>query len=294
MARMIRPYLPLNGLRAFEAAARHLSFTKAAIELCVTPAALSHQVRALEDRLGRPLFRRLPRGLGLTDEGQALLPVLLEAFDAMAAALDRFDSERGREIVSVGVVGTFAIGWLLPRLDSFAAAHPFVDLRLSTNNNRVDIAEEGLDYAIRYGDGAWHGTDADLLFDAPLSPICSPEAAARLHDPSDLVGETLLRSYRRGEWPAWFAAAGVPVPALTGPVFDSSAVMIDAAIAGHGVALAPALMVAEAVRTGRAVQPFPQQVSLGGYWLTALKSRRATPGTAAFRDWLLAAAAAQL
>ena len=180
---MIRRYLPLNGLRAFEAAARHASLTKAAIELNVTPAALGHQVKALEERLGAPLFHRLPRGLALTDEGRALLPVLKEAFDRMAAALARFDDGRGRELLSVGAVGSFAVAWLLPRLAAFEAAHPEVDLRLSTNNNRVDIAEEGLDFAIRFGDGAWHGTEAVLLFPAPLTVLCSAEAAARLKVP---------------------------------------------------------------------------------------------------------------
>jgi LysR family transcriptional regulator of beta-lactamase len=217
---MIRPYLPLNGLRAFEAAARHLSFTKAAVELCVTPAALSHQVKALEERLAVTLFRRLPRGLALTDEGQALLPLLRDSFDRMADLLTRVTGA-DREVLSVGVVGTFALRWLLPRVPQFAAANAFVDLRLTTNNNRVDIAEEGLDFAIRFGDGAWHGTDAVPLMAAPLTPLCSPETAARLADPSYLLGETLLRSYRSDEWPAWLEAAGVPAPPLTGPVFDS-------------------------------------------------------------------------
>jgi len=289
---MIRPYLPLNGLRAFEAAARHLSFTKAAIELFVTPAALGHQVKALEERLGVQLFRRLPRGLALTDEGQALLPVLTEAFDRMAAQLGRFDESKGREILAVGAVGTFAVGWLLPRLAEFAAAHPFVDLRLTTNNNRVDIAEEGLDFAIRYGDGAWHGTDARLLFEAPLTPICAPEIAARLEQPADLLGETLLRSYRLGEWSAWFAAAGVPAPALTGPVFDSAVLTVEAAAAGHGVALAPARLFESLIAERRAARPFALEVSLGSYWLTRLKSKRPTPAMAAFETWLLAAAAA--
>ena len=214
---MIRPYLPLNGLRAFEAAARHLSFTRAAIELCVTPPALSHQVKALEERLGVPLFRRLPRGLALTDEGQALLPVLREAFDRVAAALDEFGDGKGREVLSVGAVGTFALGWLLPRLDAFGAEHPFVDLRLTTNNNRVDIAEEGLDFAIRFGDGAWHGTDAALLFEAPLTPLCSPEIAARLREPADLPRETLLRSYRVGEWAGLARGGRGPDPAADRP-----------------------------------------------------------------------------
>jgi LysR family transcriptional regulator, regulator of gene expression of beta-lactamase len=285
---MIRPYLPLNGLRAFEAAARHSSFTKAAIEVCVTPAALSHQVKALEERLGTPLFKRLPRGLALTDEGQALLPVLREAFDSMAALIERFDDGRGREILSVGCVGTFALGWLLPRLKDFEAEHPFVDLRLTTNNNRVDIAEEGLDFAIRFGDGAWHGTEAALLFEAPLTPLCTAEVAARLDEPADLAGETLLRSYRSGEWIAWFEVAGVEAPPLTGPVFDSAALMVAAALEGHGVALAPAGM----FEGGEALRPFAIEVNLGGYWLTRLKSRKPTAAMAAFERWIVAAAAA--
>lgn len=285
---MIRRYLPLNGLRAFEAAARHASLTKAAIELNVTPAALGHQVKALEERLGTTLFHRLPRGLALTDEGQALLPVLKDAFDRIAAALARFDDGRGRELLSVGAVGSFAVAWLLPRLAAFEAAHPEVDLRLSTNNNRVDIAEEGLDFAIRFGDGAWHGTEAISLFPAPLTVLCSPETAARLKEPADLAGEILLRSYRSDEWPAWFAATGVEdVPPLTGPVFDSAALMVEAALAGQGVALAPAVLF-----EGRAVRPFTAEVDLGGYWLTRLKSKRPSAAMAAFQAWLLAEAAA--
>ena len=278
---MIRPYLPLNSLRAFEAAARHLSFTKAAIELCVTPAALGHQVKALEERLGAPLFHRLPRGLALTDEGQALLPVLREAFDKVAAALARFDHGRGRELLSVGAVGTFALGWLLPRLAEFEAAHPEVDLRLTTNNNRVDIAEEGLDFAIRFGDGAWHGTEAVLLFPAPLTVLCDAATAARLSEPADLARETLLRSYRSDEWPAWFEAAGLETPPLVGPVFDSAALMVEAALAGRGVALAPARMFED-----KATRPFAVEVDLGGYWLTRLKSKRPTPAMAAFESWI--------
>ncbi len=288
---MIRPYLPLNSLRAFEAAARHLSFTKAAIELCVTPAALSHQVKALEERLGVLLFRRLPRGLALTDEGQTLLPVLKESFDRMAIALDAFDGGKGREVLAVGAVGTFAVGWLLRRLANFEASHPSVDLRLSTNNNRVDIAEEGLDFAIRYGDGAWHGTEARRLFDAPLTPLCAPEAAARLGKPADLTGETLLRSYRIGEWATWFEDAGVSAPPLTGPVFDSAALMVEAAITGHGVALVPVRLFERELAQGKVIRPFAHEVSLGCFWLTRLKSRKPTPAMAAFQSWILAAAA---
>ncbi|HEX7990985.1 MAG TPA: LysR family transcriptional regulator, partial [Stenotrophomonas sp.] len=144
---MIRPQLPLNALRAFEAAARHLNFTRAALELCVSQAALSHQIRGLEDRLQVSLFHRLPRGVALTDEGAALYPVLTESFDRIAISLDRFTGGRFREVLTVGVVGTFATGWLLPRLPEFEAAHPDIELRVQTHNNRIDLAGEGLDLA---------------------------------------------------------------------------------------------------------------------------------------------------
>lgn len=284
---MIRPYIPLNALRAFEGAARHSSFTNAAIELGVTPAALSHQVKALEERLGVPLFRRLPRGLSLTDEGQALLPVLRDCFDRIAEALSRFEGGMMREVLAVGAVGTFAIGWLLPRLGRFHDAHPFVDLRLSTNNNRVDIATEGLDFAIRFGDGAWHGTEAELVFETPLAPLCSPAVAERLREPADLARETLLRSYRSDDWPNWFRAAGVTVPPFTGPVFDSSWLMIEAALQDRGVALAPPLMFGRDLREGRLVQPFSTEVVMGGYWLTKLKSRRWSEAMRTFARWIL-------
>lgn len=286
---MVRPYLPLNALRAFEASARHLSFTRAAIELCVTQAAVSHQVKLLEERLGASLFHRLPRGLALTDEGRALLPTLEEAFDRIGGLLDQFEGGRFREVLTVGAVGTFAVGWLLPRLTRFREAHPFVDLRLSTNNNRVDIAAEGLDYAIRFGDGAWHGTEAVHLFDAPLSVLCAPEIARRLREPADVGRETLLRSYRSDEWPGWFAAAGIEpaaMPPVKGPVFDSSSLMVEAAIQGAGVALAPVAMFRRPLAVGLIEQPFAVTVLKGAYWLTSLKSRPETPTMRAFRDWL--------
>ncbi len=289
---MIRPHLPLNALRAFEGAARHLSFTKAAIELCVTPAALSHQVKALEDRLGAPLFRRLPRGLSLTDEGQALLPVLRDSFDRIAAILQRFEGGTIREVLTVGAVGTFAVGWLLPKLKQFSDSHPFVDLRLLTHNNRVDLAAEGLDYAIRFGDGAWHGTEAIALVEAPFTPLCSPAVAGRLAQPDDLAAEILLRSYRADDWPDWFAAAGLASPPVRGPVFDSSWVMIEAAMQGAGVALAPASMFERELTEGSLCRPFETEVDVGRYWLTWLKSKAPTRAMLAFQDWIAAEAKA--
>ena len=279
--------LPLNALRAFEASARHLSFTRAAIELNVTQSAVSAQVKSLENRLGTPLFRRLPRGLAVTDEGQALLPMLSETFGRIGAVLEQFRGGRTREVLTVAAVGTFAAGWLMPRLEAFHRCHPFVDLRLMTNNNRVDLAGEGLDYAIRFGDGAWHGTEAEPLMEAPLSPMCTPELAGRLREPADLARETLLRSYRADEWTRWFAAAGVSAPLLYGPVFDSSVTMAAAAMRGLGVALLPLAMFTLELQHGRLVQPFDVQVSTGRYWLTRLKSRPEGAAMGEFRRWLL-------
>lgn len=285
--RMKLSHLPLNALRAFEATARHLSFTRAGLELRVTQAAVSQHVKVLEERLGVQLFRRLPRGVALTDEGQLLLPSIVEAFGRLTETLNRFEDGRYQDVISVGVVGTFASGWLLPRLDAFRKAHPRIDLRLFTNNNRIDIAGEGLDYAIRFGDGLWHGTEATRLMGAPFAPFCAPSLARRLNRPADLKREVLLRSYRQDEWPRWFAAAGIVAPPLRGAVFDSSVTMAEAAMQGVGVALAPAAMLGRQIEGGMLVRPFAREIVLGRYWLTWLKSRSFTPAMAAFRDWLL-------
>ena len=284
---MDRAQLPLNALRAFDAAARHLNFTRAAIELCVSQGAVSHQVAQLERRLGTRLFHRLPRGLALTDEGQALVPVVADAFDRVAATLDQYADGRFREVLKVGVVGTFATGWLLPRLDAFARAYPGIDLRISTNNNRVDLAGEALDFAIRFGDGAWHGTHAEPLLAAPMTPLCTPAIAARLKTPADLIPERLLRSYRADEWALWFAAAGVSAPVLRGPMFDSSALMAAAAAAGLGIALAPPSMLARELAAELLVQPFKIEINAGRYWLTRLMSRPESDAMAQFRGWLI-------
>jgi len=290
---MLRSHLPLNALRAFEASARHLSFTRAAIELCVTQAAVSHQVKSLEAQLNVTLFKRLPRGLMLTREGETLLPVLRESFDRIAHTLGQFEGGHYREVLSVGAVGTFAVGWLLPRLADFQRRYPFIDLRLSTHNNRVDVAAEGLDYAIRFGAGAWHGTDACPLFEAPLTVLCVPSIAEQLHTPAELLKHTVLRSYRADEWNLWFQAAGLPADTLVprSIVFDSSLAMMEAALQGVGVALAPAAMFARQLESDAIRQPFNVGISTGSYWLTRLQSRAETSAMQAFKAWLTVMAA---
>jgi LysR family transcriptional regulator of beta-lactamase len=282
--------LPLNALRAFEASARHSSFTRAGLELRVSQAAVSQQVKRLESSLDARLFHRLPRGLALTDEGQALLPAIQAAFHRITETLDRLRDGRFSDFVTVGVVGTFATRWLLPRLDGFTRAHPRIDVRLHTNNNRVDMAGEGLDCAIRFGDGAWHATESAELFSAPLTPLCIPALARRLCRPSDLKGETLLRSYRPDEWSRWFDAAGFSGPKINGSLFDSSITMAEAAVQGLGVALLPALLFADDIRRRRLARPFDLEIVLGSYWITSLRSRPPTAATESFKTWLLAEA----
>ncbi|GKX57481.1 LysR family transcriptional regulator [Leminorella grimontii] len=282
----MRSNLPLNALRAFEASARHLSFTRAALELYVTQAAVSQQVRMLEDRLGMTLFKRLPRGLEMTDEAQALFAVLTDVFGQIDAVFRKFEGGGYREVLSVAAVGTFAVGWLFPRIEKFRQEHPFVELRLRTNNNVVNLAAEGLDFAIRFGAGTWPSTHNQMLLNAPLSALCTPETAERLSCPADLLKENLLRSYRVEEWDSWFAAAGVVAERVNGLVFDSSRLMVETAIHTGGVALAPPRMFARELETAQIVRPFDVEIDVGSYWLTHLKSKPMTPAMEIFRDWI--------
>ncbi|MFI8418127.1 LysR substrate-binding domain-containing protein [Serratia sp. NPDC078593] len=283
----MRDWLPLNALRAFESSARHLNFTRAARELSVTQAAVSQQVRMLEERLGIQLFKRLPRGLDLTDEGQALLPVLTASFDRIESVLQQFDGGYFHEVLTVSAVGTFAVGWLMPRLCEFHRAHPFIDLRVMTHNNLVNLAAEGMDFAISFGDGAWPATRSVKLLEAPLTVLCSPAVAAQLTTPAELKQQLLMRTYRRDEWECWLSAAGVTPWRINGPMFDSSRLMVEGALQTGGVALAPAAMFTRELQEGRLMCPFDIEVNLGSYWLTSLKSRTMTPAMKAFEYWIL-------
>jgi len=289
---MDRPDLPLNALRVFEVAMRQGSFTKAAIELRVTQAAVSHQIARLEDLLGVTLFLRTSQGLVPTDEGRLLCPVLEHGFDAMARALGRLGSRRDIEVLKVGVNTTFALGWLMPRLPAFRQAHPGIDLRISTNNNRVEILREGLDMAIRFGTGGWTGHETIPLMDAPLAPLCAPAMAARLLHPADLAQVVLLRSYRSAEWGSWFEAADTPCPPLTGPVLDSSVALAELAASGAGATLLPVAMFENHIAHGRLSQPFGVTVSAGRYYLGWPSDRQVSPGMNVFSNWLSGRSAA--
>lgn len=276
----------LNTLRAFEASARYLNFTRAAEELCVTPAAVSHQVKALEDHLGTALFSRTARGLVLTDEGSRLAPVVSSTFGQVGRALEALRSGAAKDVVTVGAVGTFATGFLLRRLAEFEAINPTIDVRVQTNNNKADLWTEALDFAIRFGDGAWHGTEARRLMKVPVAPLCAPTAAATLARPADLARHSLLRSYRAGDWASWLKAAAVPNVEASGPQFDSSVTMVQAAITGDGVALAPPRMFERELALGHLVQPFKIEIDIGSYWLTHLRSKQVRPAMQIFAEWL--------
>lgn len=196
------------------------------------------------------LFRRVPRGLVLTEEGAALAPVLTSSLDIIGTTLDRFSGGRYHEALHVGAVGTFATGWLISRLAGFQAEHPEVDLRIFANNNRVSIPGEELDLAIRFRDGSWHGPEAVRIMDAPLTPMCAPDHATKISRPNDMRDQPLLRSYRTNEWERWFASQGFQCPALRGPILDSSIALADMASQGQGVALLSASLFSH--WTGRA------------------------------------------
>jgi LysR family transcriptional regulator of beta-lactamase len=211
---------------------------------------------------------------------------LFEAFGAIDQLFERFESGGVQEVLTVSAVGTFVVGALLERLPAFRRAHPGIDLRLLTNNNKVDLVAEGLDCAIRFGDGAWHGMEAELICTAPLAPLCAPVLARNLREPADLLRAPLLRSYRPQDWPAWFRAAGLEPRAVRGPLFDSSLIMVQAAMLGEGVALAPHGLFRREIESGQIVRPFPIEAELDGYWLTRLKSRVQSRAMRLFRNWL--------
>lgn len=287
---------PLGALRAFEAGARLLSFTRAANELCVTQAAISHQVRQLEDWLGVRLFVRRGHTLALTPEGAAYLPELTEAMDRMAAATLRL-RRRVDGPLRLTVLPSFAMCWLVPRLGRFRALHPQIDLRLTTTAELWNFTSEGFDLAIRSGLGRWQGLRADLLARESLSPVCSPALAAGpppLREPADLRRLTLLHDTPRDGWARWLAHAGIAgVDATAGVAFDDAGLVLQAAAQGQGIALGRLTLAAGALQAGRLVQPFaialPNDYS---YWLAYPRLALERPEAVAFRNWLLAEARA--
>ncbi|MGI9336377.1 MAG: transcriptional regulator GcvA [Gammaproteobacteria bacterium] len=289
---MNRQLPPLNALRAFEAAARHLSFTKAAEELFVTQAAVSHQVKALEQHLGMRLFRRLNRALLLTDEGQSYLPAVSRAFTLLREATHDLRLRDASGPLTVSVLPSFAAGWLVPRIGRFRRQWPDIDLRIDPAGRLVDFSRGDVDVAVRYGRGGYPGLHETWLMREDYFPVCSPgllEGEHALRESADLRHHTLLHDDGHADWRTWPLAAGFTgVDAVRGLVSTDSSMLIQAAIAGQGVALARAVLAADALADGRLVRPFRLNLPTEyAYYIVCPQDSAEQPKVKAFRDWLL-------
>lgn len=291
---------PLNALRAFEAAGRHLSLTRAAEELHVTPAAVSHQIKSLEDYLGVKLFRRLNRALLLTDAGQACLPGLRDGFERLAEAVEATRLQIARRALNVSVAPSFGAKWLVPRLDHFYADHPGTDVRIEASTRLVNPLREDIDLCIRYGRGDYPGLHVECLMADEVIPVCSPKllnGPKPLRTPADLRHHTLLHAdlpFKDGypDWRTWLAAAGeTNLDVERGPRFTMASMAVQAAIAGQGVALAGRVLVEDDITGGRLVNPFEVRFPVRfAYYVVCPEAIVNQPRVAAFREWLKAEA----
>lgn len=290
---MARRLPPFAALRAFEAVARHLSFTRAAEELGVTQAAISRQVRALEDELGVVLVDRQPTHNALTAPGLSLFGSLRDSLDRMAESVHAISARPGRAILTISVAPFFSSCWLTPRIMNFIAANPKIDLRLHHAYAPPDYRRDQIDLGINWGGGDWPGVTAERFLDGSLIPVCAPSFVARcggLNVPSDLIGKPLFYEFRAADWRLWFAAAGVTPPAsLPATHLDDSNALRRVALDGHGVALFFRTLVEEDLAIGRLVQPFAIAADTGDHYFVNYPSDRdLSSGAKTFRRWLFA------
>ncbi|QDO97462.1 transcriptional regulator GcvA [Ferrovibrio terrae] len=283
----------LNALRAFVAAGRHLSFTRAADELHVTQGAVSRLVKQLEEDLGVSLFSRGPRGLELTEAGGAYLPPLTEAFERMLAATKLImRSTRPANRLAITMLPTFAMRWFMPRLADFHQLNPEIAVDVTSADRPVDFASEPVDVGIQYGSGNWSAElHAEFLFPETVTLVASPALlkSKALRKPDDVKRHVLLTHSTRPEaWAEWFASAGLKGSAGKGPAFEHFFMSIEAAVNGLGLALVPDFFVVQELRDGRLVEPLPEfrLRRPGGYYLLCLKGREREPAIRGFRNWL--------
>ena len=284
---------PLNALRAFEATARHLSVKNAADELCVTPGAVSQMLKMLEAHLGVTLFRRVNRGIFLTDARQGYLPPVRNAFRQIAEATRRVGGSADSGVLTVSVTPFFASAWLVPRLASFQAAHPDIDLRLVAGNALADFARDGVDVAIRHGLGRYPGLHSARVVTVEIVPVAAPALVARLGAPPDPVALTrwpLVHDAERKGWHLWFQAQGIDsIGAPRGPSFDDSGLLLRAVLAGQGAGLLPAALIASDLADGRLVRLADVTwLEEFAYYLVYPEASATRPKIAAFRAWILA------
>lgn len=287
---------PLNALRAFEAAARHLNFSRAADELAVTPGAVSQQIQNLEDYVGAALFKRTPKGLLLTDAAQTALPALREAFDRLAEAASMLTAAVDGRRLTVSVAPSFASKWLVPRLGKFEEGHPQVDVWVSAGMELVDFASGEIDIAIRYGAGRYPGLEVARLMQETVIPVASPEllAATPLNELDDLSNHILLHDGSPDaddscpDWTMWLAARGVRgVDGARGPRFNQSSLVIEAAMNGRGIALAKRALAQADLDAGRLVAPFQIATAVDfAYYVVHPKAKGRLPQVKAFVSWL--------
>ena len=282
----------LNALKAFEAAARHESFTRAAEELCVTQGAVSHQVKALESELGLKLFNRERQRLIITRAGGEYLAVVRDAFDRIAVGTERLLQRQSAGVLTVSTSPDFAAKWLVHRLGRFSEAHAGIDLRVSATLHHVDFAREDVDIAVRHGDGRWPGLHVTRLCMEHLFVVCSPQIASALMKPADVLKFPLLHLEDSSAWPKWLEAAGVAGSnAIQGPVLNRASMLIDAAVDGHGIALARTALAAWDLINGRLVRPYALTLpTVKSYWIVSPETTANLPKLVTFRTWLLAEA----
>jgi LysR family glycine cleavage system transcriptional activator len=290
---------PLNPLRAFETAGRLRSIRKAAEELSVTPGAVSRQVQSLESHLGIPLFRREPREIVLTAEGEQFLAEISLHFDGIRDATQKLTGRRSVEILRVRAYTTFAMKWLIPRLSSFHDANQSTEVRLTTSLETVDFDRENIDGAVRLGDGNWPGLEVDRLLPNEIVPLCSPSFRRRvgLKTIDDLARQPLLHSLvRPDDWRYWLQAVGATgIDAYAGPKYASSTLAYQAALEGQGIMMAQKILFIDDLRAKRLVQPFPFALDRGDftYYFIYPQNRPRKPAFRRFRAWLLSQASEQ-
>jgi LysR family glycine cleavage system transcriptional activator len=287
-----KPILPrLGALEAFEAAGRLGSFQDAAATLHVTPSAVSRQIKSLEDELGVLLFHRLHRGVRLTDEGRAYLSEVQAALARIGKATSRLVGAHGDARLRLSVLPSFAGNWLLPRLSDFERAHPRLAIEMRATTDYADFERDDVDAAIRFGTGPWPGLHAEPLLELHFFPVCNPTIAATLHTPADLASQRLLHeSLVPGAWSEWLTAAGVPgLTTADARTFDNAQLVLEAAIAGQGVALSTDVLAHRYFSEGRLVRPFAiSALSARTYHFVCRRGDLERPAVREFRDWLLA------
>jgi len=286
---------PLNALRAFEAAARHLSVKNAADELCVTPGAVSQLIKSLELHLGVPLFRRANRGIFLSDAGQAYLPPVRNAFRQISDASRRVAVPVETGILTVSATPFFASAWLVPRLKNFQDAHPGIDLQIVSSTALADFSRDGVDVAIRHGLGSYRGLSSQRVLTVEIVPVAAPALVERLGmpaAPAELKRWPRVNDADRKAWHLWFEAQGIEdTGPARGPSFDDSGLLLKAVLMGQGAALLPAALVADDLAEGRLVQLSDVSwLEDFAYYLVCPEGTRDRPKVAAFREWIVSEA----